>query len=92
MSYKLLYHPSVFKEDLPKISSDQKERIKHVIETRLLENPLLAGRPLRQSLKGHMKLRVGDWRIIYRIEKEYIIVLKIGHRREVYRRVVKRAE
>lgn len=90
MSYKLLYHPSVYKEDLPKISSDQKERIKHVIETRLLENPLLVGKPLRQSLKGHMKLRVGDWRIIYRIEKNDIVVLKIGHRKEVYRRATGR--
>lgn len=92
MLYKLLYHPDVVKKDLPKISSDQKKRIRCAIEGRLLENPILAGKPLRQSLKGHRKLRVGDWRVIYRIYKKDIIILKIGHRREVYRRTARRTD
>ena len=90
MSYKLLYHPDVVKKDLPRISADQRERIKRAIEGRLLESPILVGKPLRQSLKGHRKLRVGDWRVIYRIYKKDIIILKIGHRREVYRRAARR--
>ena len=90
MSYRLLYHPDVVKKDLPKISADQKERIKRAIETRLVQNPVLAGKPLRQSLKGHRKFRIGDWRAIYRIDKKDIIILKIGHRREIYRRAERR--
>lgn len=90
VAYRLLYHPAVLKEDLRKIPSDGKSRIKHVIEKRLIEDPVSAGKPLRQSLKGHRKLRVGDWRIIYRIDRKAIIILKIGHRREVYQRVSKR--
>ena len=86
MVYRLLYHPDVAKKDLPSISNDQKQRIKRVIETRLLKDPVLAGKPLRKSLKGHRKLRVGDWRVVYRIDKKDIVILKIGHRREVYRR------
>ena len=32
-------------------------------------------------------MRVGDYRIIFRVEKKAIMVLKIGHRKEVYNRV-----
>lgn len=92
MAYKLLYHPAVLKEDLRRIPTSQKSRIRHAIEIKLINNPILAGRPLRQSLKGHRRLRVGDWRIIYRIDKEDIIILKIGHRREVYRHAARRTK
>ena len=75
MSYKLLYHPAVVK-DLRKIPSDVKLRIQYAIESKLFENPIMAGAPLRQSLKGYRKLRVGDWRVIYRINKNEIIILR----------------
>jgi len=53
----------------------------------------LAGDPLPQGVKklrnsgGMYRIRVGDYRIIYRVEQEVltILVVKIGHRREVYR-------
>ena len=86
MSYKLIYHSAVLKEDLPKISSEIKLRIKAVIETKLLHEPEIYGKPLRQSLKGHRSLRVGDYRIIFRISGNDIIILKIGNRRDVYTR------
>ena len=50
----------------------------------LLHNLGLYGQPLRRGLKGYRKLRVGDYRIIYRVEGEYVVILKIGHRKEVY--------
>lgn len=90
MAYKIIYHPDILKEDLPPIPQNIKETIQKAIETRLIPQPLLVGQPLRQSLKGHRKLRVGDYRIIYRVEGNKIIVLKIGHRREVYTTVFAR--
>lgn len=90
MAYKLLYHPDILREDLPKIPKNIKESIRKAIEERLLFNPVLFGQPLRQSLKGHRKLRIGDYRIIYRIDGDDIIVLKIGHRKEVYLKVFSR--
>lgn len=43
------------------------------------------GKPLRYSLKGARRLRVGDYRVIYTIEpSDVILIVKIGHRREVY--------
>lgn len=90
MFYNVIYHPDVLKDDLKHIPANIKDRIRKAIETRLLREPVLSGQPLRQSLKGHRKLRVGDWRIIYRLEDENIIILKIGNRKEVYREVFRR--
>ncbi|MFH1239034.1 MAG: type II toxin-antitoxin system RelE/ParE family toxin [bacterium] len=97
MAYKVLYHHLVYKEDLSPIPAkgevrqrrpaNIKKRIKEAIEQRLIKEPIFAGKPLRQSLKGHRKMRVGDYRVIYRIEKDTIVVLKIGHRKDVYEKV-----
>ena len=45
------------------------------------------GKPLMLSLKGQWSYRVGSYRIIYSVEhkKLIVIVLDIGHRREIYR-------
>jgi len=47
------------------------------------------GKALHLTLKGLYSWRTGDWRIVYRIEAERIeiLVVTIGHRREVYERV-----
>ena len=58
----------------------------------VLNDPVRYGEPLRRSLRGYRKLRVGDYRIIYKIEEKNIIVFKIGHRREVYFHVLKRTD
>jgi mRNA interferase RelE/StbE len=39
---------------------------------------------LSGDLSGMYKLRVGDWRAIYSIESDALIVVAVGHRREVY--------
>lgn len=90
MAYKLIYHPDIQKYDLPGIPKNIRESMRKAIEERLLFNPFLFGEPLRQSLKGHRKLRVGDYRVIYRIKGDDIIILKIGHRKEVYGKVFSR--
>jgi mRNA interferase RelE/StbE len=83
MSYQISYHPDVQKDlaDLPK---NIKDRIQRAIEERLMKDPVKYGNPLRKSLRGYRKLRVGDYRIIYRIEERNIFVFKIGHRKEIY--------
>jgi mRNA interferase RelE/StbE len=87
--FRLLYHPLVT-EDIKGIPRNHKNRISRAIEKRLLTDPVRAGRPLRQSLIGYRKMRVGDYRIIYRVELDAIIVLKIGHRKDVYNKVKSR--
>ena len=83
-SFEILYHPDVPRKDLPKITEDIKRRIKRAIESKLTKSPEEFGEPLRRTLKGYWKLRVGDYRVIYKLEAKLVIILKIGHRREVY--------
>ena len=54
--------------------------------TRLEFNPN-SGEFLHGDLKGRRKLRIGDYRIIYHIEKKALIIyiLRIAHRKEVYK-------
>lgn len=87
MPYYLFYHPDIYKQDLPGIPKNIKDRIKRAIEQRLLIEPMKYGGPLRRGLQGYRKLRVGDFRVIYRINKEKIAILKIGHRKEVYNKI-----
>lgn len=86
MTYRLLYHPLV-SDDIEGWPENIKDRIRSAIESRLLADPARAGRPLRQSLVGHRKMRVGDYRIIYRVQGDAIVILKIGHRQDVYAKV-----
>jgi addiction module RelE/StbE family toxin len=44
----------------------------------------LAGKSLVENLKGLNSLRVGNYRIIYRFEKDMIIVFDVGHRKDIY--------
>ena len=85
MSYAIEYDEQVVSEDIPKLAKAIRQRVKNAIEQKLIENPLKFGKPLRYSLYGARSLRVGDWRVIYRIEPpSTVVVVKIGHRREVY--------
>ena len=85
MAWKIVYKESVAK-DLKHISRDTQYVIRRTIEEKLGADPIRFGLPLRRSLKGLMKLRVGDYRVIYSIQRSTVIVyvIKIGHRKEVY--------
>jgi len=82
--FEIFYHADVARKDLPKIAGDIQQRIRKAIESKLTLAPQEFGKPLSRTLKGYWKLRVGDYRIIYKIEPKKILILCIGHRREVY--------
>ena len=85
MTYRIEYLTSVVEEDIPNLTKAVRRQVKAAIETKLTAHPIEFGRPLRYSLKGARRLRVGDWRIIYTIEaSRVVLVVKIGHRREIY--------
>ena len=88
--FEILYHYLVIREDIPRISKLWREKIRTAIEDRLTTKPDLYGKPLRRSLKGYRKLRVGDYRIIFKIDKEKIKILIIQHRSVVFSNVKKR--
>lgn len=90
MKFDVRYHQLVVKEDIPKLSSSWREKIRSAIEEKLTTHPELFGKPLRRSLKGYRKLRVGDYRVVYRIESSAVKIFVIQHRSAVYRAVEKR--
>ena len=88
--YKLIYHPDVKKIDLPKIDNKNKSMIKGAIQERLATQPEVYGNPLRRTLKGYWKLRIGDYRVVSKIIGHEILILAIMHRKDVYSQVKKR--
>lgn len=84
MTYRLVYHPAIPEDDLPEIPANIQARIARAIETRLTENPEHFGSPIRGTLKGYWKLRVGDYRVVYRVVGDEVRILTIRHRRNVY--------
>jgi len=83
MLFEPKYHPEVAR-DIAGFPRNIKNRIRKAIEDRLILDPVRFGEPLRRSLSGLRKLRVGDYRVIYRIQGAAVVILKIGHRKEVY--------
>jgi len=84
IAFALRYHPEVVERDIPALDPAIRKRIRRALELRLVTHPEKYGKPLRQSLSGLRKLRVGDWRVIYLIRGTEVWILRIGHRREVY--------
>ena len=76
--------------ELSKLDPQQRKRILKFLRERLapLDNPRSIGRALQGSKLGEFwKYRVGDYRLICKIQDKQllILVLRAGHRREVYR-------
>ena len=84
--YLIQYLDTVTSNDIPSLPKRMKSSIKRAIEERLMVDPVGFGKPLRYSLKGHRRLRVGDYRVVYRIEDERdtVLIVTIKHRKKVY--------
>jgi mRNA interferase RelE/StbE len=81
--YKILFSKEA-EDFLRKSDKNLAERITKKIIS-LSENPR-AGLPLTANLAGLWKLRVGDYRVVYRIKDQelLILIIRIGHRKNVY--------
>ena len=84
--YRIEYLESVVDEDIPRLPKSVRNLIKRAIEERLSIDPVGLGKPLRYSLKGHRRLRVGDYRIVYRIaqDEQLVTIVVIKHRKDGY--------
>ena len=85
MPYSIKLAEVVVAEQIPSIPKPHRQQIKRAIEERLTIDPIKFGKPLKYSLFGLRRLRVGDWRIIYRINGDIVEILKIGNRKDVYK-------
>ena len=84
--YRLLYHPSVVAHDIPELDPSVRRRIRAAIEAKLTDHPVETAKPLAHTTQRLWSLRVGDWRVIFALRDDEIWILRIGHRRDVYRR------
>lgn len=87
MAYSVDYTEGAYKE-LRKLDKQTRKLILSWIEKNLVDcsNPRAHGKALKGDRRGEWSYRVGDYRILANIQddKILILVLKIGHRREVY--------
>ncbi len=84
MNYSVRIKDSAAKE-LARLPRDARERLVDAIDT-LAETPL-AGSVLKGQLLGLRRLRVGNYRIVYEVQENELVVLviRVAHRREAYR-------
>lgn len=85
-NYSVVFKPSAAKE-LRKINRNDQTRIAKKIQE-LTSNPYPPGVKKIVGGDGEFRLRVGNYRVIYDVEEGWLIilVLTIGHRREVYKK------
>lgn len=70
--------------DLKRIDKTQTRKLLAKLEEALRKN-LHAGEPLKGEFQGLFKYRIGDYRVICAKTAEGILILRIAHRKEVYR-------
>ena len=94
MAWRIEFDAGALK-DLRGLDKQVAHRITQFLRERLavIDDPRSLGAPLRSPRSGPVaaplwRYRVGDWRIVVRIEDEVlrVMVLRIAHRRNVYRR------
>ncbi|MEO7814987.1 MAG: type II toxin-antitoxin system RelE/ParE family toxin [Sphingomicrobium sp.] len=88
MAWTIEFLPAAAKE-LKKLDRTEAKRIIATLETRIatLGDPRTIGAALSGELGGLWRWRIGDYRVVARIEDQRvtILIVRIAHRREVYR-------
>lgn len=86
MAYNIIYKKSVYR-DLKRLSKAEAGRLLDQIEHELSKKadtyPVLKG-----QFAGLRKYRVGDYRVIYAILRNDVLILRIGHRKDVYKKKI----
>ena len=87
--WQVKIHRLVLEDDFKAISVSDQKTILQTIQKKLTVDPQHYGQPLRGEFMRYWRLRVEDYRVIYRIVKEQVVVfvIKVGIRRDdrVYR-------
>ncbi len=86
MVWVIEYHPDVPDKDIPKLSQSTQYKVLDAIETKLTAYPVEFSKPLRNVLKPYRSLRVGNYRIVFKVlnDDNVIYILTIRHRNKVY--------
>lgn len=82
--FKLVYTRRAIR-DIAHLEPATKRRIEKQL-LRYQEDPLTFAQRISDPQLGSFRFRIGDYRVIFDLEDEKIVVLRVGHRREIYRR------
>ena len=81
--FKVLFSDRA-KKDLFQLQTDSAKQIKQRLKY-FSENPLNYAKKLKETTLGTFRFRVGDYRIIFDLVEDKIIILRIGHRKDIYK-------
>ena len=84
MNYKIIFTIRATK-DISKLEPEIKEKNGDALK-RYGKDPLNHAKKMVDPSLGNYRFRIGDYRVIFGIEGDEIIVLLVGHRKEIYRR------
>ena len=84
MKYKFVYTHRA-ERDIKKLDSMIKGRIGKIL-LRFKEEPLRYAENITDLNLGTYRFRIGDYRVIFDIVGDEIVILRIGHRKEIYRK------
>ncbi|HTY21743.1 MAG TPA: type II toxin-antitoxin system RelE/ParE family toxin [Desulfomonilaceae bacterium] len=87
MSYRILIFPKAQRQ-IRRLPGGARSKVLAAIDS-LAENPRPAGVKKLTATENHFRIRVGDYRIIYAIEDDFLVIFVIaaGHRKDIYRRL-----
>jgi mRNA interferase RelE/StbE len=83
LKYRLVYTSRAVK-DIQRLDPRNQQRLGKTL-LRYEEDPLGYAEKLVDSKLGTYRFRIGDYRVIFDMEGNDIVVLRVGHRREIYR-------
>ena len=83
MVYQILYTKTAF-NDIQKLDIVVKKKLKKKIEE-FAANPFIHAKKLINSTIGLYRWRAGNYRTVFDIKGKSIIILRVGHRREIYK-------
>lgn len=83
MTYNLIYTRRA-KEDIDNLDQLARKRLaKKMVQ--LAQDPFHYSKKIHHQELGSYRFRVGDYRVIFDLKGSDIIILRVGHRREIYR-------
>ena len=85
MSYTLLFTKQSF-EDIKKLDSTVKRQIKKkILHFSQVSDIKVVAKKLHDFDGGEYRIRVGDYRVIFDLDKHVLVILRIQHRKDIYR-------
>jgi mRNA interferase RelE/StbE len=83
LRYSLVYTHRAAK-DIKTLEGTIKDRIGKTLR-RYAEDPLRYAEKLTDPRLGTYRFRIGDYRVVFDIEGKDIVILRVGHRKDIYR-------